>query len=624
MPTPSVVQPSPTVAARGFVDIWSCRAGLVALGLMVFGAKLLAIHLFGNATPFVDQWAEADLVYGPWLEGDLDWADLVALHNEHRILFPRLLALGLFAANGIWNPLLQMVVNAAIHSGFICILAWFMLRVVGPSLAPAVLGFCLVVFSLPVGWENTLAGFQSCFYFLLTGGVGGLWLAAGAAPLSLRWWAGVGLAAVGFFSLASGAFAFAALAALGAIQAARGVRRDRLHLAAIGVLAALFVLGILVTHQVEEHSTCRAANAIEFLAAFDRVSGWPIKVPVLGTLVRQAPAAWLLATMLRTRPPATDRRWFLLALVIWMAGQSLAIAYGRGRFGFVSSRYMDLFTVDLVTNFACLLLCVREVAARHPAAVPVAAAWTLLVLGCLGHVASKRSGPEMALRGVQSLFQEANVKAYVSTGDMTHLTDKPFLHVPSPETDKLAAILDRPVIRSFLPRNIGAPLPGSIADTAHAALVAAGYGPDLPVPPAPAWGTFAAAKAATTGTGSIAFPEPHRGYAVEIPVAGDSRAAGISLEIEVDGIRRPLVASGDSPHAWGISRTKVRGRPFIIHVTDTNPEAWVAVGSPVVLGRWDERVERLLARWDGFLISGAILAVAVATFACLAPAFGDL
>jgi len=38
------------------------------------------------------------------------------------------------------------------------------------------------------------------------------------------------------------------------------------------------------------------------------------------------------------------------------------------------------------------------------------------------------------------------------------------------------------------------------------------------------------------------------------------------------------------------------------------------------VGRWDDRVERLLARWDVFLIIGSVMAVALLTFASLAPA----
>ena len=165
--------------------------GLAALALVLFGAKLLVIGTYGNATPFWDQWdSEARLLYAPFLESRLEWRQLLEPHNEHRILTARLLALGLLSANGLWNPLLQMVVNAALHVGLVCLLAWLLTRVVGHRLLVVVLAFCLVLFSCPYGWENTLAGFQSCFYFLLLFAIGSLWLVTTAAPFSTRWWTG--------------------------------------------------------------------------------------------------------------------------------------------------------------------------------------------------------------------------------------------------------------------------------------------------------------------------------------------------------------------------------------------------------------------------------------------------
>ena len=42
--------------------------------------------------------------------------DLFAHHNEHRILFTRLSGLALLALGGQWDPLLQMIVNAVVHT----------------------------------------------------------------------------------------------------------------------------------------------------------------------------------------------------------------------------------------------------------------------------------------------------------------------------------------------------------------------------------------------------------------------------------------------------------------------------------------------------------------------------
>jgi hypothetical protein len=595
--------------------------GLASFAAILFGIKLLLISTYGNATPYWDQWdSEAHGLYMSLLDGRLGWEELVAAHNEHRILIPRLLAIGLLSANGLWNPLLQMVVNAGLHVGLACLLVSLLTRIVGRRFLPVILTFCLPLFGWPYGWENTLAGFQSCFYFLLLFSIGSIWLIVGAASLSARWWTGTVLATCGFFSLASGVFALAALAALGAVQYFVGVRTSRLHVASVLALGGLFVLGVALTPAIAHHASLKAATISQLLYSLDGVLGWPIRVTILGPVLRNAPAVIFATVMLRLRPPANDRRWFLLGLVILMVGQSLAIAHGRAT-GFVAPRYKDLFAIDVLTNFACLLILVHDVAGTRRWAAPAAAAWTAVVLGCLGSSVHKHCGHDLQQRLETAQSQECNTRNYVLTGDKKHFEDKPFLHVPHPRPDHLAAVLDNPLVRAILPRNIGEPLKGSILETgSEAAGTLGGYGPKTPTSMAPAWGTYGTAGAATTGTGCITFAAVHRGYAVEIPVAGNSRAEGIVLEVEQDGRRWPLRAVGESNETWGVATATVRGRPFTLHITDTNPNAWIAVGSPVAMGRWDNQVDRLLARWDVFVIVGSVMAVAVLTFVSLAPA----
>ena len=103
---------------------WWLAAWLAALLLVILGAKLWTIQVYGSPLPYWDQWDEAKLVFQPWLEGHLTWGALFAAHNEHRILFTRLLDLLELRLNGQWDPGLQMVVNALLHAGFACGLAF--------------------------------------------------------------------------------------------------------------------------------------------------------------------------------------------------------------------------------------------------------------------------------------------------------------------------------------------------------------------------------------------------------------------------------------------------------------------------------------------------------------------
>ena len=114
-------------------------------------------------------------------------------HNEHRIFFTRLLALGLLMANGQWDPQLQQVVNTGLHAMTALVVAMMFWRASDGRRLNLVVVFCAVLFTLPFGWENTLAGFQSSFYLLLLFSVLSLaltvkrvrsaaWFSAGSAP----------------------------------------------------------------------------------------------------------------------------------------------------------------------------------------------------------------------------------------------------------------------------------------------------------------------------------------------------------------------------------------------------------------------------------------------------------
>jgi hypothetical protein len=197
------------------------KTGLVFLyyftfATFIFGIKLCLIEKYANATPFWDQWdAEAALLYKPFIDGTLKFENLLSPHNEHRILTTRLLALSELMLNGIWNPLLQMVINAGIHILTVIILIALITRVVGRGYLPALLAFSALLFGLPFGWENTLGGFQVQFYFVILFSIVSIWLMTICEPFSVWWVLGILSSVLAFFSLASGIFCLATSTILG-------------------------------------------------------------------------------------------------------------------------------------------------------------------------------------------------------------------------------------------------------------------------------------------------------------------------------------------------------------------------------------------------------------------------
>ena len=96
----------------------------LAVFSVVWGARLWLIQFYSSPVPFWDQWDEAINFLKPWLEGTLSWQTWFEPHNEHRIVFTRILDVGLLSLNRQWDPQLQMVVNAFIVGILACVLIY--------------------------------------------------------------------------------------------------------------------------------------------------------------------------------------------------------------------------------------------------------------------------------------------------------------------------------------------------------------------------------------------------------------------------------------------------------------------------------------------------------------------
>ena len=129
---------------------------LAALFLVVLGAKLWLVQLYGSPLPLWDQWYEAELFFRPWVEGHLTWQAFFAPDNGHRIFFTRLLDLIVIRLNGRWEPLLQMTVNAFMHTTYVCGLAFCLWDFLGRKNGWFVCFLLAPFFALPYAGENAI------------------------------------------------------------------------------------------------------------------------------------------------------------------------------------------------------------------------------------------------------------------------------------------------------------------------------------------------------------------------------------------------------------------------------------------------------------------------------------
>ncbi len=444
----------------------------LACVLAVIGAKCWMISAYASPTPFWDQWdAEAALLYQPYFAGTLQLSDLFAPHNEHRMLIHRLWSLMLLALNGYWDPILQMVVNTLL-SGVASALLIAMLRPILDVVSLIVIAlFSMIIFELTLAWENVLAGIASHWYFFMLASVTGLFLLHNSTAFAARWWMAVLLIGASYFCMAGGALTFLAATALCATQFAVRRRSGTKELLALAILTVLCVGCFIYIPLIPGHKSLQAQSIGQFIRAMMHIGGWPVAPPrtpvavlLICTAIIHTPAILLSACVISQRPALADRRWFVMALTGWTMLNAVAMAYGRAPSP-VESRYLDLFSLSLLLNCACLLYSVHitsDSSLRRKLAFGAIAVWLLLVLPGAVEQSLHKSALAMAERQTLTQIQTENLRAYLTTNDINVLANKPLLHIPYPDAQRLAMIASWPAIRAILP-------PALVGETSAAA-----------------------------------------------------------------------------------------------------------------------------------------------------------
>ncbi len=423
------------------LDIKSITA-LFAFTFLIVGIKFMIVASYGNITPFWDQWdAQADKLYRPFLEGTLDWKELVAPHNEHRVFTGRLLALLLFVINGnLWNPLAEMVVNALLHTLALVVAVYGIGKsMFGKSTRIVFFLFAVLLFSIPLGWENILTNNSSLYFILLFSFIFLLALST-ANHGSLLWYIIVGASALlCCLSYASGALTLASGIVFLAVQWLTGVRRDKTSIAMMVLLTLSLIAAVHFTPTIAGHSSFKSKNILDFVIALLRTTGG---------LVLYIPSVLFMLKQLRRPPASNDSSWFLFALSLWVFGQILLLCYGRSH-GVLASRYFDIYAIGLAVNFASLLVLIKDGSSRL--FKPAMQTWLVLVFLGLGFFFPDVAG-NLEKRRAEGHEQKQNVRAYLKTKDVAFLQDKSPGSIPYPEPARLKTLLDNVTIQSFLPK----------------------------------------------------------------------------------------------------------------------------------------------------------------------------
>ena len=579
---------------------------VVGFFLIVLGAKLLLIRTYGSDVPYMDQWdAQARLLYIPRAESRLEAQYFWWPHNEHRVLLTRLLNYALATGNRQWDPLLEMTVNAALHAAFAALLFAFARRLArgaGFIGAGAVL---VAVFVLPFGWENTLLGFQSQFYFLLLAALGGLWLTLTSPPLRLQWWGGVIVFVAGLGAMSSAFIAPAAALAVHLLRRAGVERswswRDTISAA---VLALVAFAGTRMINPVPWHANLRAATWLEWAHAFVNNLAWPANAWLIAALVMQFPIAALLFRQLRCRDlPGLDA--VLVGLALWTWLQMAVLAYARGHdIGVNAPRYFDLYAVGVAVNAIALARIVHE--RRSVLVLAIAAAWVFTIAA--GLFAQTRFAYEKGLDLFPRLRagERAIVRNFVATGDPAVIRNAPGEEWPHPVLETMTSVLSHPGIRALLPVSVRPPSALTAAAQTENFRREAPW--NLPgKPEAPVW------HAAAGPARFVSEPLP----ATTLPVLRLTFAASAGLPPEairlesIEGRTTSLQIRGFAGDRWQTAHLPLpAGREIRLIAELPAGDHQLAFADPVEMGRgsWLAYSVRKLA--EAMIATGAVLLMA--------------
>jgi hypothetical protein len=435
---------------------WRGWAALGA-GLLLLGAKVALLDRYASPVPFMDEWDGAlAWTLKPYLEHAYPLAAILEHHNEHRFPLTHLLIIALYDWTGTYDVVLQMLLNATIHAVTLAALALWLARPLSAPFAVAVVVFTAAIGWVPFGWESLLMGFNTHFYLLIAASLAALVLLDDAAAFSRRWWLGWLLGGAATVTLASGALALCPAIGVVVLQMARGQRRGGREVFGIAVLAATSVAMVATLPSVPTQAWLHAQSLGEFIGALSLEASWPLPPP--GFVLILAPLVVAAALGCRSSAGVGDAGWRFPALLLWLATQIVAIAYGRVRPDPIASRYLDLLVVGQIASVAAAAyLADRHLArlGRNRAWVAGALiAWTCALVAADIRAATTKPWDGLMLRAEAAAIELRHLRAYLIEGDADALSDAAPLHLPYPVSQRLKMLLDDPTIRAALPGEI--------------------------------------------------------------------------------------------------------------------------------------------------------------------------
>jgi hypothetical protein len=345
------------------------RRAIVVLAVLVPPLYIMALLIrYGVNAPFWDQWELVTQIQ-KLHQGTLTLGDLWSQHNEHRILVPRLIMLGLGMVTG-WNIIGETYVSLVVAVGSTGLLVAILWQTVagrlGRRLTFVLTGFVVWMMLSPVQWQNWLWSWQIAWFLSVLGVTATIWLISqwpGRWPVRLRLWAAGGAAIIATYSLASGMFVWPIGLAMLVLRREPRSRWLGWTIAGAAVIASYYVgYSDPPSHPSKALFLHRPKQAIEYLFVY---LGRPLGVDLHMTMVLGGALfmLFLVATgylLVRHRQGAVDLiAWWALATYGLISAATTAVGrVGLGVEQGFASRYS---TVSTLFTIATLVLVVQAV-----------------------------------------------------------------------------------------------------------------------------------------------------------------------------------------------------------------------------------------------------------------------
>lgn len=404
------------------LDPWTRRTCL-ALFLLVAGGRMWMVSAVDSDLPHWDQWfAEFGAIVGPLGEGTFAIRDLALPHNEHLVLFPRLLSASLLVASSRWEPLDEAIVSALVRAACLCLVFVVLTRRLS-SPARATLALLLAAYgALPIGTFNLLSGFQVQFFLAEALAVAALWFLF-SGDLEIEHFAiGSALLLIGLFNMATPLLTAASAGVLLLLRSGTGSedRRSR-------DLAAAFCLFSLAAWIFwgTRHLSARGSGArdlSEFASTLLSLLSWPTPRLWIVAAMTVVPLA-LFAVRFRKRP-ATRADWFVAAIGLSSLLQVVAIALARTDAANAFSQYRDGLWFRLVIGF--LLLDVATPPRDSSRVSRSALAWAAIVFLGMTVDATQRGAAELRAIREGSAVSTPRLRRALASGDFADHVDEQY------------------------------------------------------------------------------------------------------------------------------------------------------------------------------------------------------